>query len=132
MFRAVQSVKDGKSHAIVSSGNTGALMVISTVLMKTIKGISRPAIASMFPTMKSKTVMLDLGANIECDLKNILDFAILGKTFSKTLLNINKPHHNPLDKQDTFVSLVIILFYSQSINLFLETQYVNFKLYKDI
>ena len=91
MFRAVQSVKDGKSHAIVSSGNTGALMVISTVLMKTIKGISRPAIASMFPTMKSKTVMLDLGANIECDLKNILDFAILGKTFSKTLLNINKP-----------------------------------------
>ena len=91
MFKAVNSVKTGLSDGIVSSGNTGALMVISTVLMKTIKGISRPAIASMFPTKKSETVMLDLGANIDCNEKNILDFAIMGKVFSNTVLGIKEP-----------------------------------------
>ena len=91
MFRAVESVKSGISNAVVSSGNTGALMVISTVLLKTIKGINRPAIASIFPSNKSETVMLDLGANIECDIKNILDFAIMGKIFSKTVLGIQNP-----------------------------------------
>jgi glycerol-3-phosphate acyltransferase PlsX len=91
MFKAIESIKSGASNAVVSSGNTGALMVISTVLIKIIKGISRPAIASVFPTKKSETVMLDLGANIECDDKNILDFAIMGKIFSKTVLGIKKP-----------------------------------------
>ena len=91
MFRAIDSVKSGISNAVVSSGNTGALMVISTVLLKTIKGINRPAIASIFPSNKSETVMLDLGANIECDIKNILDFAIMGKVFSKTVLGIQNP-----------------------------------------
>ena len=91
MFRAIDSVKSHTSDAVVSSGNTGALMVISTVLMKTIKGINRPAIATTFPTKKSETVMLDLGANLECDVKNILDFAIMGKIFSKTVLGIEMP-----------------------------------------
>ena len=91
MFRAIDSVKSRTSDAVVSSGNTGALMVISTVLMKTIKGIDRPAIATTFPTKKSETVMLDLGANLECDVKNILDFAIMGKIFSKTVLGIEMP-----------------------------------------
>ena len=91
MFKATESVKLGVSNAIVSGGNTGALMVISTVLMKTINGINRPAIASMFPTKKSETLMLDLGANIDCDVKNILDFAFMGKIFSKTVLGIKKP-----------------------------------------
>ena len=91
MFQAINSVNKGKSHAVVSGGNTGALMVISTVILKTIKGIDRPAIASMFPTVKSETVMLDLGANVNCSIKNILDFAILGKTFAKTVLGVEKP-----------------------------------------
>ena len=91
MFQAIDSVKSGVSNAIVSGGNTGALMVISTVLMKTISGINRPAIATMFPTKKSETLMLDLGANIDCDEKNILDFAIMGKIFSKAVLGIKKP-----------------------------------------
>ena len=91
MFKAINSAHKGESHAIVSSGNTGALMVISTVLMKTIPGIDRPAIATMLPTIKSETVMLDLGANINCSVKNILDFAILGKTFAKTVLGLEKP-----------------------------------------
>ena len=91
MFQAIDSVKSGVSNAIVSGGNTGALMVISTVLMKTISGINRPAIATMFPTKKSETLMLDLGANIDCDVKNMLDFAIMGKIFSKTVLGIKKP-----------------------------------------
>ena len=91
MFKAINSVSKGDSHAVVSGGNTGALMVISTVLMKTIKGIDRPAIASMFPTTKSETVMLDLGANINCSVKNILDFAIMGKTYATTVLGIKRP-----------------------------------------
>ena len=91
MFQAINSVHKGESQAVVSGGNTGALMAISIVLLKTIKGIDRPAIASMFPTIKSETVMLDLGANINCSLKNILDFVILGKTFAKTVLGLKKP-----------------------------------------
>tara|TARA_Y100000590_G_scaffold145177_2_gene166910 strand:- start:4141 stop:5160 length:1020 start_codon:yes stop_codon:yes gene_type:complete len=91
MFKAIASVNSGHTNAVVSSGNTGALMVISMILMKTINGISRPAIASMFPTKKSEIVMLDLGANIECEIKNMIDFAIMGKIFSKTVLGINKP-----------------------------------------
>ena len=91
MFKSIKSVKSLDSDAVVSGGNTGALMVISSVLMKTIKGISRPAIASMFPTKRFKTVMLDLGANIECNEKNILDFAIMGNVFCKTVLGIKKP-----------------------------------------
>ncbi len=91
MFKSIKSVKSLESDAIVSGGNTGALMVISSVLMKTIKGINRPAIASMFPTKKFKTVMLDLGANIECNEKNIIDFAIMGNVFCKTVLGIKKP-----------------------------------------
>ena len=91
MFKAIESVKLGISNAVVSSGNTGALMVISTVLMKTINGINRPAIASVLPTKKSEVVMLDLGANIQCDVKNIIDFAIMGKIFSKTVLRVKKP-----------------------------------------
>ena len=91
MFKSINSVKCLESDAVVSGGNTGALMVISSVLMKTIKGISRPAIASMFPTKKFKTVMLDLGANIECNEKNITDFAIMGNVFCKTVLGIKKP-----------------------------------------
>ena len=91
MFQAINSVHKGESQAVVSGGNTGALMAISIVLLKTIKGIDRPAIASMFPTIKSETIMLDLGANINCSLKNILDFVILGKTFAKTVLGLKKP-----------------------------------------
>jgi len=91
MFKAIEYVKSDSANAIVSGGNTGALMVISTVLMKTIKGINRPAIATIFPTKKSKTLMLDLGANIECNVKNILDFAIMGNIFSKTVLGVKKP-----------------------------------------
>ena len=91
MFQAINSVHKGESQAVVSGGNTGALMAISIVLLKTIKGIDRPAIASMFPTIKSETGMLDLGAKINCSLKNILDFVILGKTFAKTVLGLKKP-----------------------------------------
>ena len=91
MFQAINSVHKGESQAVVSGGNTGALLAISIVLLKTIKGIDRPAIASMFPTIKSETIMLDLGANINCSLKNILDFVILGKTFAKTVLGLKKP-----------------------------------------
>ena len=88
---AVDLVKDGKADAVISAGNTGALLAISYIVLRTIDGISRPAMTAYFPTMKGKTAMLDLGANIECDPKNLVDFALMGSAFSRIILNSSNP-----------------------------------------
>ena len=88
---AVDLVKDGKADAVISAGNTGALLAISYIVLRTIDGISRPAMTAYFPTMKGKTAMLDLGANIECDQKNLVDFALMGSAFSRIILNSSNP-----------------------------------------
>ena len=91
MAMAIQLVKSGKADAIVSAGNTGALMAISKFVLKTIKAIDRPAIAALMPTMKGQTVILDLGANVECSSENLVQFAIMGDMFSKSVLGIKNP-----------------------------------------
>ena len=88
---AVDLVKDGKANAVISAGNTGALLAISYIVLRTIDGISRPAMTAYFPTMKGQTAMLDLGANIECDPKNLIDFALMGSAFSRIILNSSNP-----------------------------------------
>ena len=88
---AVDLVKDGKADAVISAGNTGALLAISYIVLRTIDGISRPAMTAYFPTMKGKTAMLDLGANIECDPKNLIDFALMGSAFSRIILKSSNP-----------------------------------------
>ena len=88
---AVNDVGDGKSHGLVSAGNTGALMAISKFVLKTINGVSRPAIAGLMPTLKGEIVILDLGANIECTEVNLVQFALMGEVFSKSLLGTKKP-----------------------------------------
>jgi len=88
---AVDLVKDGKADAVISAGNTGALLAISYIVLRTIDGISRPAMTAYFPTMKGQTAMLDLGANIECDPKNLIDFALMGSAFSRIILNSSNP-----------------------------------------
>jgi glycerol-3-phosphate acyltransferase PlsX len=91
MWSALEAVKQGEAQAAVSAGNTGALMAISKFLLRTPAGIDRPAMASILPTSKGETVMLDLGANLECDADNLFQFAILGALFARASLAIETP-----------------------------------------
>ena len=76
---------------MVSAGNTGALMAIAKFVLKTLPGIDRPAIASFFPTRRGESVMLDLGANVECDAENLVQFAVMGDVFARTVLGMLEP-----------------------------------------
>jgi len=91
MYQAIEAVKLGKAQAVVSAGNTGALMAISKMVLKTIQKIHRPAIISIMPHEKGRYVMLDLGANTECDGINLAEFAIMGNIYAKCALNIENP-----------------------------------------
>ncbi|MBX6322437.1 MAG: phosphate acyltransferase PlsX [Rhodospirillaceae bacterium] len=91
MRLAVDAVRDGGAQAAVSAGNTGALMAIAKFVLKTLPGIDRPAIASFFPTMRGESVMLDLGANLLCDSDNLVQFAVMGNVFARTVLGIRHP-----------------------------------------
>jgi glycerol-3-phosphate acyltransferase PlsX len=91
MWLAIDSVKHGNSSGIVSAGNTGAMMAMAMFQWRTLPGIDRPAIASFFPTLRGETVMLDLGANIACDARNLVQFAVMGEIFSRTVLGIEDP-----------------------------------------
>ena len=91
MRLAIEAVKEGKADGVVSAGNTGALMVMSKLILKSLPGISRPAIAGVMPTAKGKTVMLDLGANLECDAEILTQFAVLGSVYAKVVQGISNP-----------------------------------------
>lgn len=91
MGMAIDAVKHMEAHAVVSSGNTGALMAISKVSLRTLPGITRPAIVGLLPTMDGKVVGLDLGANVDCDEEILVQFALMGDAFAKVLMNIEKP-----------------------------------------
>jgi len=78
MWKAIESLKEKKSDISLSAGNTGALLVISRLLLNTIDGISKPALAALWPNQKNMNVVLDLGANVECNEKNLTDFACMG------------------------------------------------------
>ena len=97
MRRAIDAVRDGEAAAAVSAGNTGALMGMAKLALKTMPGISRPAIASYFPTMRGETVMLDLGANVHCDARNLVDFAVMGSACARTLLGVPEPSYGLLN-----------------------------------
>lgn len=86
MRLAIDSVRDGDAHGIVSAGNTGALMAMAKFSLRPLPGIDRPAIASVLPSPKGETVMLDLGANIECDADNLVQFAVMGADFARAVL----------------------------------------------
>ncbi len=91
MGLAVKSVRDGEAQVVVSAGNTGALMAMAKFMFKTMSGISRPALASVLPTLQGETVMLDLGANVECDQENLIQFAVMGAAFARVLLRVERP-----------------------------------------
>ena len=85
MWLAVQNVKEKKSDIIISAGNTGALLVISKLNLKMIENIDKPALSALWPNKKGMSVVLDLGANIECSPKNLIDFSIMGSSLFKAL-----------------------------------------------
>jgi glycerol-3-phosphate acyltransferase PlsX len=91
MRLALDAVKSGEASCVVSSGNTGALMAMAKLVLTTLPGIERPAIASVMPSKKGRVVMLDLGANAQCDAENLAQFAILGSVFSRALGHAEKP-----------------------------------------
>jgi len=92
MRLALESVRDGRSHACVSAGNTGALMAVARFILKMLPGIERPAIISAIPTLKDSSVyLLDLGANIDCDEKRLFQFAVMGNVLCKSIDGIQNP-----------------------------------------
>jgi glycerol-3-phosphate acyltransferase PlsX len=88
---AIDAVRDGKAMAVVSAGNTGALMAMSKLRLRTLPGIDRPAIASAFPTQHGACILLDLGANSDCNSDNLVQFALMGDAFAKVLLKKKTP-----------------------------------------
>ena len=91
MRLAINAVRDGEAQGVVSAGNTGALLAVAKFVLKTLPGISRPAFTSFFPTVKGESVMLDLGANIECDADNLVQFAVMGTAFSRAVIGVERP-----------------------------------------
>lgn len=91
MWEAIDAVGQHRASAVVSAGNTGALMGMAKMILGTLPGIDRPAIAAFFPTMRGESVMLDLGANVECDANNLVQFAVMGEVFSRTVLGLQQP-----------------------------------------
>ncbi|MBP7066497.1 phosphate acyltransferase PlsX [Ferrovibrio sp.] len=91
MRLAIDAVAKGEAQAVVSAGNTGALMAMAKFVLRTLPGIERPALASFFPTLKGETVMLDLGANVECDSRNLVQFAVMGANLAHSALGRHRP-----------------------------------------
>ena len=91
MGSAVLSVAKGENNAVVSSGNTGAFMALSKVHLKTYEGINRPAIPGFVPTLNGKTLLLDLGANVDCTTKMLFQFALMGSIYASITLKKKSP-----------------------------------------
>jgi len=91
MWLAAAAVAAGEAQGVVSAGNTGALMAVSKFVLRMLPGIDRPAIAAFFPTERGESVMLDLGANVECNANNLVEFAVMGEVFARVVLGLEKP-----------------------------------------
>ena len=92
MWLAIESVKNKEADIVVSAGNTGALLVVSKLNLKMIENIDKPALSALWPNKKGMSVVLDLGANIECSSKNLLDFSIMGASLYTSLYPDDKPN----------------------------------------
>jgi glycerol-3-phosphate acyltransferase PlsX len=92
MWLAIESVKHKDSDIVISAGNTGALLVISKLNLKMIDNIDKPALSALWPNKKGMSVVLDLGANIECSSKNLFDFSVMGASLYKSLYPQETPN----------------------------------------
>lgn len=91
MWNAIEDVKAGRAHASVSAGNTGALMAISMLVLRKMDGVHRPAMTAAWPTLRGRSVVLDVGANLEADAAQLVTFAIMGEAYARAILGIQKP-----------------------------------------
>lgn len=91
MWMAIESVRHGKATVAVSAGNTGALMVMAKVILKTMKNIERPAIAAIWPTLRGESVVLDVGATIGANARQLVDFAVMGEAMARAVFNLDRP-----------------------------------------
>jgi glycerol-3-phosphate acyltransferase PlsX len=91
MRRAIDAVAGGEAHGVVSAGNTGALMAMAKFVLKTLPGVDRPGIATVIPTLRGRSVILDLGANVDCSAENLAQFAVMGEVFARKVLRLEKP-----------------------------------------
>jgi len=90
-YKAIELVKTGDADAYVSAGHSGASMSLATLRIGRIKGVSRPAIATLMPTVNGTTLVLDVGANVDCDANNLKEFAIMGQVYAEDVLGIENP-----------------------------------------
>ncbi len=88
---AIDAVASGEAAGVVSAGNTGALLALAKIVIKTLPGIDRPAMAAIGPSARGDVVMLDLGANVVCDTRNLVEFAVMGDVFARTVLGLTAP-----------------------------------------
>ena len=88
---AIDAVAAGEAAGIVSAGNTGALMALAKIIIKTMPEIDRPALAAIGPSARGDVVLLDLGANVQCDARNLVEFAIMGDAFARVALGLTMP-----------------------------------------
>ncbi|HEX8787857.1 MAG TPA: phosphate acyltransferase, partial [Telluria sp.] len=88
---AIELVKDGQARACVSAGNTGALMAMAKLVLTTMPGIERPAIAAQWPTLGRPCIVLDLGANIGATARQLADFALMGAAMARAVFHIERP-----------------------------------------
>jgi glycerol-3-phosphate acyltransferase PlsX len=91
MWLALEAVKDGRADAAVSAGNTGALMVMAKFCLKTLVGVDRPAIAAIWPTIESECIVLDVGANVGADSRQLVEFALMGAGMARALFGVERP-----------------------------------------
>lgn len=91
MWKAIEAVKEGQADGVVSAGNTGALMAMAKLIMRTLPGIDRPAICCLLPNQVGETAMLDLGANAQCDIRNLVEFAVMGACFTRAMTGLDHP-----------------------------------------
>jgi phosphate acyltransferase len=91
MWRAIEAVRDGDADFVVSAGNTGALMVMSKLVLRPIADIERPAIAALWPTVRSESIVLDVGANIGATSRQLCDYALMGAAMARAIFHIEKP-----------------------------------------
>ncbi|MGI4955456.1 MAG: phosphate acyltransferase PlsX [Janthinobacterium lividum] len=91
MRMSIDAVATGEAQGVVSAGNTGALLALAKIVVKTLPGIDRPAMAGIGPSAKGDVVILDLGANVQCDARNLVEFAIMGDVFARTVLGLPNP-----------------------------------------
>lgn len=91
MWGAIEALKEGEAQAVLSGGNTGALMAMSTLQLRMIPGVDRPAITALWPTPRGRSVVLDVGANVEANADHLVQFAIMGEAFFRAMSGEAKP-----------------------------------------